>query len=134
VWIGVGVGVGVGIGVECPGFSIDSDYDNCLYPVACGAAGTPLPYPMLRTDPIAFSSFLLSAFLLSIPLRAWRLGESYSLLKGFNRAGRISCGRERRRAGYRLPRALQTLPPGRWWRDAAPAILECGGKRSATPL
>ena len=44
--------------------------------------------------------------------------------------------KERRSAEYRLPRALQTLPPGRWGRDAAPAILECARQAvfRATPL
>jgi hypothetical protein len=35
---------------------------------------------------------------------------------------------KRRRAGYRLPPHSKTLPPGRT------IFLECGGKRSATPL
>ncbi len=52
--------------------------------------------------------------------------------------GRVSVSyvKERRRAEYRLPRAFQTLPSGRWWRDAAPAILECARQAvfRATPL
>jgi hypothetical protein len=60
---------------------------------------------------ISFRSFLLILALIAVSkgLNSWRSG-----LKAASR-------------GIPLAAALQTLPPGR-------SFLECGGKRSATPL